>query len=378
MFGRDGTVGTLKDRTVFREQSHSPAERILTKAGAVRERGPFSEGASLSEGLITIAYGPEKYIRMARALALSYRRQNQRRPFAIVTDDSNTKVLENYFDVVIPLNSTYGLGVVQKLNVDRYSPFDETLFIDSDCIFYKSPERIWRLYAGKDFCVRGWRYLTGRTEYEKRSPYEFVQDMPEFLRQNNITRLPHFNGGVFFFRKSEIASNVFINARSVYEQRTTLGLVPFKNAPIADEPAFAVAMEISGVEMDPWDNIEGMETAINMENVYSINVLAEKARFRKNGANCDPVLIHFNMDAQNGTTYDREVCRLEFEKYWFGSLCVEIALTIRFWALLMERTKGFFGQMPERVRERGVVGVLPYGFIKTCLTLLRAILSNPR
>jgi len=119
MFGRDGTVGTLKDRTVFREQSHSPAERILTKAGAVRERGPFSEGASLSEGLITIAYGPEKYIRMARALALSYRRQNQRRPFAIVTDDSNTKVLENYFDVVIPLNSTYGLGVVQKLNVDR-------------------------------------------------------------------------------------------------------------------------------------------------------------------------------------------------------------------------------------------------------------------
>jgi hypothetical protein len=332
----------------------------------------------LSEGLITIAYGPEKYIRMARALALSYRRQNQLRPFAVVTDDSNTKDLEHYFDVVIPLNLTYGAGVVQKLNLDRYSPFDETLFVDSDCLFYKSPERIWRLYAGKDFTVRGWRYLTGRTEYEKKSPYEFVRDTPDFLRQNNITRLPHFNSGVLFFRKSETASNVFINARSVYERRTTLGFVPFKNAPIADEPAFAVALEISNVEMDPWDNEEGMETALNMEDVYSINVLTGKARFRKNGTDCDPVLVHFNVDAQNGRTYNREVCRLEFEDYWFGSLYVEIALTVRFWSSVMERTKRFFTRMPERLRERGLGGILSHYFIKNYSTLRRAILRRPR
>lgn len=120
--------------------------------------------------------------------------------------------------------------------------------------------------------------MTGRTEYEKKSPYEFVQNTPDFLRQNKITRLPHFNNGVFFFRKSETASNVFVNARSVYERGSTLGLVPFKNAPIADEPAFAVAMEIAGVEMDPWDSNESMETAINIESVYSINVLTGEAK----------------------------------------------------------------------------------------------------
>jgi hypothetical protein len=48
-------------------------------------------------------------------------------------------------------------------------------------LFYKSPERIWRLYSGKDFSVRGWRYLTGRTEYEKKSPYEFVRNTPDLL-----------------------------------------------------------------------------------------------------------------------------------------------------------------------------------------------------
>jgi hypothetical protein len=354
------------------------ATRHYRNTEAVRERDPISEEAILSEGLITIAYGPTKYIRMARALALSYRRQNQLRPIAIVTDDSNTKDLENYFDVVIPLNPSYGVGVVQKLNLDHYSPFDETLFVDSDCLFYKSPERIWRLYASKDFTVRGWRYLTGWTEYEKKSPYEFVRNTPDFLRQNNIRRLPHFNSGVFFFRKSETASNVFINARSVYEQRATLGLVPFKNAPIADEPAFAAAMEISGVAMDPWANKEGMETAINMENAFSLNVLTGNAKFRKNGIDCDPVLIHFNVDAQNGRTYNREVCRLEFENYWLGPLYVEIALTIRFWSSVMERTKRFFIRMPERWRERGLVGILPNYFIKSYSTLHRAILRKPR
>jgi hypothetical protein len=39
---------------------------------------------------------------------------------------------------------------------------------------------------------------------------------------------------------------------------------------------------------------EGMATAINMENVYDINVLRGEAKFRKNGADCDPVVIHFS------------------------------------------------------------------------------------
>jgi hypothetical protein len=181
----------------------------------------------LSERLITIAYGPEKYIRMARALALSYRRHNQRRPFAIVTDDRNTKDLENYFDLVIPLNPTYGVGVVQKLNLDRYSPFDETLFADSDCIFYKSPERIWRLYASKDFTVRGWRYLTGRTEYGRKSPYEFVRNTPDFLRQNNIRRLPHFNSGPsdFLYECLNVCGKEALSGReSIYLNGSILGM----------------------------------------------------------------------------------------------------------------------------------------------------------
>ena len=318
----------------------------------------------MSEGLITIAYGPQKYIRMARALALSYRRHLPKRPFAVVTDQSSAKELGTCFDVVIPITLAYGSGVVQKLYADIYSPFDKTLFVDSDCIFYKSPERIWDLYAGKPFSMRGWRYLTGSTDYEKQHPYEFVQNTSDFLKANNISRLPLFNSGVFFFSRSETASRVFHKARAIYEKRATLGFVPFKNAPIADEPAFAVAMESCGVEMDPWDRNNGMETAINMENVFSINVLNEQSRFLKNGTECDPVLIHFNVGAQDGATYYREMCRLQFEKLWFRSLCIRTAVANRMFSLLIQRTHRFVTHIPTRVKEKGITGVLPNRFIR--------------
>jgi hypothetical protein len=107
-------------------------------------------------------------------------------------------------------------------------------------------------------------------------------------------------------------SNVFTNARSVYEQRATLGLVPFKDAPIPDEPAFAVTMEICGVEMDSWNSSEGMETAIGIEGEYSINLLTGKARFKKTAPTL--ILIHLNVDRQNGTTYNREVSGASYSK----------------------------------------------------------------
>ncbi|CAM5762342.1 hypothetical protein LMIY3S_00441 [Labrys miyagiensis] len=312
----------------------------------------------MSQGLMTIAYGPKKYIRMARALALSYRRLHPTLPMAIVTDKANAAEMSAYFDQVIPYNPAYGSGVVQKLHADLYSPYDETLFVNSDCIFYKSPERLWNLYAGKPFSVRGWRYLTGKSDYERQNPYEWVRNTSDFLRRNGIARLPHFNSGVFFFTKEPLAAKLFEEARTVYEKRDSLGFVSFKNAPIADEPAFAVAMEHCGIEMDPWDSNNGMQTAINMQSGHSINVLKGLARFRKSNVESDPVLVHYNVNAQYSLIYNREVCRLEFENARFGSLHTAVALTTRMTSAIGERTRSLVLRLPSRVKEKGIGGIV--------------------
>ena len=188
------------------------------------------------EGLLTIAYGRPKYIRMAQALSLSYRRHKPGRPFAIVTDEANAQTLSNYFDAVIIAKPEYGTGVIQKLYSDLYSPYAKTLFVDSDCLFYKHPDELWDLYSHGPFSMRGWRYLTGETDYEKRTPYTWVEDTSRFLKLNQISRLAHFNGGVFYFDHSDTALKLFGIARSLYERRVELGFVPFKPPPLMMSP----------------------------------------------------------------------------------------------------------------------------------------------
>jgi hypothetical protein len=281
----------------------------------------------MTEGLITIAYGAERYVAMAQSLSRSYRRYNEARPIAVISDEKNCGNLKSYFDVLIPVRRECGRGVVQKLHAHTYSPFDRTLFVDADCLFYRSPARLWDLYAHGDFSIRGWRYLTGHTEYERRHPYEWVEDTARFLHLNKITHLGHLNSGVFYFAKSGAASRVFETARSIYDRRESLGFVPFKNAPMNDEPAFAAAIELCGIEMDSWDSDKGMETFINVEKICEMNVLRGRARFCKGGVERNPTLVHFNVNAQYGILYGREMLRLEHEKRKWRSVYVGAELS---------------------------------------------------
>jgi hypothetical protein len=278
----------------------------------------------IPKGLLTFAFGAQRYVDMARALSLSYRRYSPSRPFAIITDDKNTAALKNYYDIVIPFNPSYGRGVVQKLWIDRYTPFEQTLFVDSDCLFYKNPELVWESYAHPPFAIRGWRHLDGTTEYEKKTPYEWLKDLGHLLQATGVKRLPHFNSGVLFFDNSEKAHEVFREALKVFEQRDSLGFIKFKNAPINDEPAVAVAMERAGIEMLPWDPVNGQETAIGMQSGAGLNVLTGKSTFSKFGTQRTPALIHFNVNAQYGRAYNRDKYRLLYEGKTLQPVIAEI------------------------------------------------------
>jgi hypothetical protein len=313
----------------------------------------------MADGLITIAYGPRRYPRMARALALSYRRLGGRRPLAVVTDAAGAAMLLGCYDLIVPVDPSHGQGVVHKLHLDRYTPFDATLFVDSDCLFYKHPERLWRLYARGDISVRGWRYLTGDSDYEREHPYEWVADMPAFLSAAGIARLPHFNSGALFFRRSEAAAAVFATARAAYARRDELGLVPFKNAPANDEPILGIAMERCGVALDPWDPEEGMETAIRMSEPISLDVLSGHARFRKDDVERAPCLMHFNVDAQDSLLYQREICRLELESAAFGDARVGLTARSRVAVARLRQAARFARRVPRRVLERGPLGLVP-------------------
>ncbi|HET6159456.1 MAG TPA: hypothetical protein VFE34_14005 [Dongiaceae bacterium] len=285
----------------------------------------------MSAGLITIAYGPYKYIRMAEALALSYRRWNPKLPFCVVTDAANAERLSGYFDVVRIVDPSYGKGVAQKLCVDRYSPFDETLFVDSDCVFYRDPALAWNAYATDDFVIKGWRYLSREDQHEN------VGNLATLLQQTGISRIGSFNSGMFYFRKSERANRLFDTSREIYERRADLAFKPFKNAPVAHEPVLAIAMEMCGIGFSPWDPTTGMETWISMRNMQTVNVLKGDSRVTKHGKAVSPAVIHYNVDGQISLAYLRDIFRLTYEHKPLGELRARVAaLWLRVWYLIQK------------------------------------------
>ena len=282
----------------------------------------------MSAGLITIAYGPHKYMRMAEALALSYRRWNPELPFCVVTDEANAERLAAYYDTVKIIDPTFGKGVAQKLSVDRYSPFDETLFVDSDCVFYHDPELTWNAYATDDFVIKGWRYLSRRDNHDN------VGNLGLLLEQTGLDRMGSFNSGLFYFRRTERAQHLFDTARAIYDRRADLAFKPFKNAPVAHEPVLAIAMEICGIGFSPWAPETGMETWISMRNMQSVNVLRANSKVVKNGKTVEPALIHYNVDGQISLAYLRDIFRLMYEGKPLGGLRAHVAATsLRLWYL---------------------------------------------
>lgn len=260
-----------------------------------------------NRGFLTIAYGDSKYIRMAKALARSIRLHSSNAKLAVVTD--RKKLDANLFDFIIPINLEYPSGVAQKLFVDKYTPFDETLFIDSDCIAYKNIDNIWNFYENKyGFGIKGWGYLTKEDRH-----YYAVNDLNLFFQSAQVDKIGLFNRGVFYFDKSLQAQNVFKTARLLFDNRNSLSLTTFKNSLANDEPIFAVSLEKNGVDILPLCTQDHVMLNVSgkLKNQYQINVLKGCSRFSKNDEIVEPYIIHYHVDCSDFFIYWRDIFRLE-------------------------------------------------------------------
>ena len=252
-------------------------------------------------GFITVAFGKPLYRAMAHHLLLSYRRFAPGAPFAVITDLPDDPQMRA-FDVRIPVNPEFGGGVAQKLHLDRYSPFEETLFIDSDCLFYKNPEELWGHFAPyDDFGVKGFRYL-GPGEM---SPYHET-----IARNSGVDRWVNVNSGVLYFRKAPRAAAMFDRSREIYRDRERIGLRQFKTSPVSNDTVFGLALVSCGVEFLPWDGGRVQELTYEMEPGEAIDIRIPNAEFSIHGRDVDPIVIHFNGGGQDSRIYLRECARI--------------------------------------------------------------------
>lgn len=259
------------------------------------------EADSSNRGILTLAYGHPRFVQQAKYLGMSLALHAPHLSRTVVTDSSDPQ-LRSLFTSVIPHRPEFGSGVRQKLYLDQYSPYDETLFIDSDCLVLGNLDAFWAAFAGQTFGVPGFRYL------RKGSVDPFI-DVDFVLDHLHISALPKFNGGTYYFTRSAKASAFFESARQIMDDWRELRLAPFRRNGPNDESVYSVAMAMHGLSLTYMGSV-GMWTPCGYRGKLSLDGIHGTCSFEKEGEIRTPEVVHFPGEYIYCFPYVRECARI--------------------------------------------------------------------
>ena len=162
----------------------------------------------MSKGYICVVQNTKdtNYLRLAYALALSIKNtQSNVNKLSIVTDIKRMpKGYRKAFDKVIPLKHDRAKDEEWKLHniVDLYdyTPYDETVMLDSDMLFLSDVSHWWDFLSLKNI----WFTTQVRNLYNDTVPFGTIY-REEFIKNS----LPSVYNAFFYFKKSTEAKELF-------------------------------------------------------------------------------------------------------------------------------------------------------------------------
>lgn len=252
-----------------------------------------------SRGMLTIAHTNVRYVREAVALARSIRLRDPDLPLAVATN-CDPAVFENAFDIVIPWDFSGTGGVTAKIDAWDMSPFDETILLDTDCLAAASLDAVFARFAGQDFAVFGSNSAT---------PWYFGS--VEMVRAAvHSETYPVFNGGMYYFTKSDAAAAVFRHAKEMLPDYDRLQIHPTRKGP-SDESLFSIAMARVGLRATPRDPAHILFAPLTFGSRLRIDVMAGRCELLHSDRATSATIVHFVYPWVLRYEYVREVMRLE-------------------------------------------------------------------
>lgn len=265
--------------------------------------------------ILTIATGKKLYVDMAVNLGLSFLRWHQGGAvnFYLYTDqpDYVPANLQEHINVIPVTSGQIGKGFSAKLSLDVLCPEGYNIFIDSDCLIFENIEYLFDRFKGHHVSVIGGYVVDG----------EWFGEVKSVCQKLGLSKMPKFNGGLYYLEKGEKATTVFNTARELEKQYDEIGFVRLRGLP-NDEVLMSVAMELHQ-EQPLVDDGTVMSDPQACPGGYYIDVIKGKRWLLNPPAGSpkhqhwypfqkvSPAIVHFLGYYTNHYPYRREVYRLK-------------------------------------------------------------------
>lgn len=190
----------------------------------------------MTRGFITLAVGKDSYYELACNLLRSYRTTSSiDLPWAIVCDRRNKWTAE-FNDVILLENST--CSYMDKLKLFGMTPYDQTIFIDADCLIYQNIDCLWESMEQ----VEGIAGFGNILPLESDDGWFKIDDIGHWKHQ--ISFIPQMHGGICFIKKGARLDKILDYATQIEAHYMEYKFKYFKKP--ADEPILALAMAAAG------------------------------------------------------------------------------------------------------------------------------------
>jgi hypothetical protein len=258
--------------------------------------------SDLKRGILTIAHTVPRYAKEAVSLARSIRLRDPYMPLAVATNLS-ADLFEGMFDIVIPADFTQWIGLLSKLMAYELSPFEETLLVDTDCLALDSVSKAFDALSGAELGVIGKNVMDHFVHFH-------TMDVVRRLWPSDT--YPIFNGGIYYFRKSHVAAEVFRLVREMSTQYEELGMRRLGKS-LNEEPLMTVAMARMGLRAsdDEVNCAMGIAPYTKYGIGSDIDVIAGRGSTQWNGHRVSPVFMHFVSVRSTWPFYLCEMARLD-------------------------------------------------------------------
>lgn len=270
-----------------------------------------------NNGLLTIAIG-KKFIRFARYLAMSGIMNSPSTLRAVITDD--TESLRDYYDILIPCDNTVSDPFKVKTQLYEYTPFNVTMFIDSDSLIIQDLNQYFNI--NESFSINGPVVKEGEW---------YSLNIKEIMEKFSLDWFPCFNSGMFLFKKDNVSKKVFKDAQNAFAIMKELGVPYFRDKFMPDEPAFALSLAQNNIAPVN-DYGRYSRTLISRTSNIVLNVQNRKYWFKKNNVQVYPTIVHF-AGKLGDLLYVREQIRLKLAfslniNNFFGSLITSFLFSL--------------------------------------------------